>query len=193
MPDEEKKEYQMHYLEKVTINVARLMEDRFILDIGGGGEGVIGAINGDKVISIDLLKSELIETNNDSLKIVMDATDLSFLDKTFNAVTAFYSLMYIPEKKKEKVFEEAYRVLKDNTKLYLWDSVISGDDAEGKEIIVIPCEINTGVNVINTGYGIKWKEREQDKKDIIKMAINAGFKVYDDRSRGKIIEVIFLK
>jgi len=70
MSDEMKVDPDMHYMGKAIIDISSLAEDGFILDIGGGGEGIIGLINGRKVISIDLLKNELEETNNDSLKII---------------------------------------------------------------------------------------------------------------------------
>lgn len=49
----------------------------FILDIGGGGEGVIGQMKTKQVIAIDLYKSELkAAPDGPFLKVVMDATDL---------------------------------------------------------------------------------------------------------------------
>ncbi|MDH5201498.1 MAG: hypothetical protein OEW93_11465, partial [Candidatus Bathyarchaeota archaeon] len=58
------------------LEMAPLKAEGFILDIGGGGEGIIGKLNGRQVVSIDLSAGELEETDNESLKIVMDATDL---------------------------------------------------------------------------------------------------------------------
>ena len=67
----------------------------FILDIGGGGEGIIGRLNGREVVAIDLSSEELEETENDALKIVMDATDLRFVPSTFAAATSFFTLLYV--------------------------------------------------------------------------------------------------
>ena len=69
----------------------------FVLDIGGGGEGVIGRLKGKQVVAIDRSKRELKEAAAGPLKIVMDATDLQFLDQSFGTATAFYTLMYIKE------------------------------------------------------------------------------------------------
>ena len=69
--------------------------DSFILDLGGGGEGIVGKLNGRQVVAIDTSVEELQETKNDAWKVVMDATDLmivigfcielSFLHKVFSS------------------------------------------------------------------------------------------------------------
>ena len=68
----------------------------YILDIGGGGEGVIGLLKGGQVIAIDISKRELEQAPDGPLKIVMDAAELKFLDSSFPVATFFYTLMYIP-------------------------------------------------------------------------------------------------
>src|SRR5450759_5315691 len=52
----------------------------WILDIGGGGEGIIGRIKGSQVVAIDLYSWGMNRTPRGPLKLVMDATDLKFLD-----------------------------------------------------------------------------------------------------------------
>jgi hypothetical protein len=42
----------------------------WILDIGGGGEGIIGQLNGRQVVAIDTSREALEETQNDALKVV---------------------------------------------------------------------------------------------------------------------------
>jgi ubiquinone/menaquinone biosynthesis C-methylase UbiE len=73
------------------------------------------------VVAVDTNEEELEETKNGSLKIVMDATDLKFLSKTFDACTAFFCLMYVPKNKHLQVFKQISRVLKDDGKFLLWD------------------------------------------------------------------------
>jgi hypothetical protein len=67
-----------------------------ILDLGGGGEGIIGRLKGNQVVAIDISRRELEESPEGPLKIIMDATDLKFLDASFNLVTAYFTMMYIP-------------------------------------------------------------------------------------------------
>ena len=105
-----------------SIEMDPIETDGLILDIGGGGEGIIGKLNGKQVIAVDTSERELQETVSESLKVVMDATDLKFLPKSFDVCTAFFSLMYIPKNKHLEVFKEVHRVLKDNGRFLLWDA-----------------------------------------------------------------------
>ena len=66
-----------------------------ILDVGGGGEGVIGRLYGQSVTAIDNCREELDEAPCGCRKLVMDASALSFADASFENVTFFYSLMYM--------------------------------------------------------------------------------------------------
>ena len=50
--------------------------DGEILDIGGGGEGIIGQLKGDLVIAIDPNSRELEEAPEGGFKIEMNAKDL---------------------------------------------------------------------------------------------------------------------
>ncbi len=58
-----------------------------ILDIGGGGEGVISRLCGNGVIAIDKRRDELLKSPDIGLKIVMDACNMGFLDCSFDVVT----------------------------------------------------------------------------------------------------------
>ena len=82
-------------LDLQEVVVADFPASGLILDIGGGGEGIIGRLKGDQVVAIDRIKREL-ERRRWSLKIVMNAGDLQFLDASFATATAFFSLMFMP-------------------------------------------------------------------------------------------------
>ncbi len=81
------------------------------IHIGGGGEGIIGLVGGKQVVAIDISPEELEEVENDSLRIIMDATELKFLDGTFDLLTAFYTFMYMPDEVVRRSLEEISRVL----------------------------------------------------------------------------------
>jgi len=66
-----------------------LKTNGFILDIGGGGEGIIGKLNGTQVIAIDTSEEESQETRNEALKVVLDATDSKFLPQVFQRLHSF--------------------------------------------------------------------------------------------------------
>ena len=160
-------------VEQQTIEISPLKTDGFILDIGGGGEGIIAKLNGMQVAAIDVRPSELEETDNDSLKIVMDATDLKFLDDTFTAATAFYTMIYIPNDEKPKVLAETYRVLRPGGRLHIWDTDIPAESGDKKHF-VIPLRIVMPDETVETGYGSSLKE--QSAQTLRELAVDAGFK-----------------
>lgn len=77
-----------------------------ILDIGGGGEGIIGRLKGERVVAIDPSRRELEEAPSGPLKIVMGGTDLQLLDSSFITATSFGTLVYINASDHEQVFGE---------------------------------------------------------------------------------------
>ena len=108
---EEISEDRLFYFDQKTIKLSDFNAQGHILDIGGGGRGVIGELKGESVVAIDISKRELEEAPAGPLKVVMDATDLKFIDNSFNTATSFFTLIYIPDSDHEKVFSEVYRVL----------------------------------------------------------------------------------
>ena len=165
------------------LEVAPLKAEGFILDIGGGGEGIIGRLNGRQVVSIDLSAGELEETDNESLKIVMDATDLRFTPSQFDAVTSFYTLLYIDREKQEKVFREVHRVLKEEGRFLIWDVEIP-EKVEGKPFFLVRLEISLPGEKVNTGYGIRLAR--QDIDGFRDLAARTDFEVADEWSEGEI-------
>ncbi|NHJ31518.1 MAG: methyltransferase domain-containing protein [Asgard group archaeon] len=170
----------------------KLDEKGFILDIGGGGEGVIGQLMGKQVISIDKSKGELEEAPSDNLKIIMDATDLQFLDESFGTAVAFYSLMYMDKKVKQGAINEAYRVLKPGGKFLVWDSEIPSEKPNNKVVYyVVPLEVTLPKKVIKTGYGVRYIF--QDKNMIIEMCKKAGFELNVKSEKDKMFYFEFIK
>jgi len=151
----------------------------WILDIGGGGEGIIGLLKGRDVIAIDRVKRELEETKNSALKIVMDANELQFLDASFSCATAFFTFMYIPEADFESALSEIWRVLKPGGELMVWEPIFTvPPEEQTKKFAVIPLEIYLPNGpVIETGYG--GILRDQNIETIIGPAKKTGFKVIE--------------
>lgn len=162
-----------------TVEIKDFETNGFILDIGGGGEGVIGQLKTKQVIAIDLYKSELKSApDGPFLKVVMDATDIKFLDNTFDAATIFYTMMYIPADKHEKVFSELYRTLKPGAKLRIWDvNLPTNVENPKKTTIMYPFRFKLPNKSIRTGYGVRYaKNEEQNAEYYSRLAEKAGFK-----------------
>jgi ubiquinone/menaquinone biosynthesis C-methylase UbiE len=161
-------------------------KDDLILDIGGGGEGVIGKLKGKLVISIDRQKRELEETDDESLKIVMDATDLKFLDKSFYTVTSFFTLLYIPDEEKlDKIFSEIYRVLKSQGEFLIWDVIFEIPKNTSKTQIATYLKVDMpDGTLVDTGYGTRM--HAQDISDFLELAKNHNFKVIEEDNWDKV-------
>jgi len=148
-----------------------------ILDIGGGGEGVIGQLKGQQVVAIDLLKRELEEAPGAPLlKIVMDARDLKFLDGAFSTATVFFTFMYIRPEDHEKVFQELFRVLKPGGRLLIWDPLFPAKIDEKYTSILFPLHIRLPKAEIRTGYGVGMKPG-QGSAHFVDLAKAAGFEL----------------
>jgi SAM-dependent methyltransferase len=157
----------------------------YILDIGGGGEGVIGRLRGNQVVAIDRSASELEEAPAGSLKVIMDARDLRFLDGTFDVATSFFSLMYMNGSDHAKVFGEVFRVLVPGGRFLVWDIALPQRLDPEKEIAVFPLLVKMPNEEINAAYGTLWPEEDQDLAYYVCLAEKASFSVIDQMEKGR--------
>jgi len=164
-----------------TLDISKVKLEGKILDIGGGGEGIIGQIKKEQVIAIDKKKNELDEApKSGDIKIIMDAKDLKFLDNTFETVTSFFSMMYVPFSDHLRIFQEIYRVLKNDGEFLLWDLNIPNRTKDSKDIYVVTLTVIIPEKVIETGYGVYWV-RKKDLDYYKEVANNAGFKISEQK------------
>jgi SAM-dependent methyltransferase len=186
----EPSEDRIFFFEKQEVVVDDFDSSGYILDIGGGGEGVIGKLKGKQVVAIDPNKRELEEAAPGPLKVIMDARDLQFLDGTFSTATSFFTLMYIRGPDHEKVFSEVFRVLVPGGLFLIWDVILPQCPDETKDIAAFPLLIKLPNEEISTGYGTLWPEKEQDLSYYLRLAGKAGFNVIEQREHNR---VLFLK
>jgi ubiquinone/menaquinone biosynthesis C-methylase UbiE len=165
----------IYFLEEQEVVIQDFTVDGFILDIGGGGEGVIGQLKESQVVAIDPNRKELEEAAAGPIKIVMNADELQFLDNSFETVTSFFTLMYVKASQHEKVFDEIYRVLSPGGRFLIWDMEIPPCLDESKEIVAAYIDIKLPHKEIKTGYGTKWPDEKQGLSYYLKIAEKTGF------------------
>ena len=145
-----------------------------ILDIGGGGEGVIGQIYGKQVTAVDTLKCELDEAPPGFNKTVMNALHLGFSTATFDNATAFFSFMFIKQPLHEPIFREVFRVLKPGGAFLIWDA-----EFENAEPFIIEVSIVYDGQESSPSYGIQREGVRQSVPLFIQQATQAGFDFTD--------------
>lgn len=174
----------MYYFKRQRFVIADFETRGCILDIGGGGEGIIGRLKGSHVVSIDNRREELEQAPPGPLKIVMDACNLQFLDNTFQTVTSFCSLLYISKAEYELVFREVYRVLASNGQFLIWDFNLPVPLDPDKEIAVFPVSVFLpDQEEIRTGYGSHWPDFEYSCSYFAALAEKIGFKIIAKREK----------
>lgn len=161
---------------RVSLEVKDFASDGPILDIGGGGEGVIGRLKGSQVVAIDLYQEELDEAPVGPQKLVMDARQLTFPKDSFGAATAFFSLMYMktPEDHKQ-VMKEAWRVLKPRGHLRVWEIDLANRPQTKKERYIVRLRYRVGNVEKNTAYGARWPDEERGETYYRQLAREADF------------------
>ncbi len=144
-----------------------------ILDIGGGGEGIIGQLYGEQVVAIDNRQEELDEAHGCFEKRLMDATCMTFADGAFANVTSFYTLMFMSGAEQQKALSEAARVVVPNGEIHIWDCNIA---CAYPEPFYVDVEVRLPERSIQTTYGVG-KLDAQNMDSIRIMCENAGLRV----------------
>lgn len=140
-----------------------------ILDIGGGGEGVIGRLYPGQVIAIDRLEEELREAPDGPVKLVMDARSLAFCDACIDHATAFFAFLFMPAADHAAVAQEVFRVLRPGGRFLVWDTAF-----ERANPFLIDLDIDAAGQRIRTTYGICRDDR-QDAAHFRHVLEHAGF------------------
>jgi ubiquinone/menaquinone biosynthesis C-methylase UbiE len=168
----------MHVIHQQVVRVEDVFGDKDrILDLGGGGAGVIGQLRGQQVTAVDLRQDELDESPPGPIKVVADARALPFPDGSFDAATAFFFLMYVAPADRGAVLKEAHRVLRPGGTLHVWDVAIPARTERTRRLFVVPVRAVLPHQTIRTAYGVPWKDREMSGDGIAQLARSVGFTV----------------
>ena len=179
--------------EKQELALEDFPAEGWILDIGGGGEGVIGRLKGSQVVAIDLYSWGMRRTPPGPLKLVMDATDLKFLDESFGTVTSFFTLMYMTPEQQEKAMREAYRVLKPGGRMRVWDVELPVASDSKKDLAMYPFVFKLPRETVETGYGTNFPKQPLDLAYYCRIAQAAGFVVEEKRVEGRTLRLVLRK
>lgn len=160
-----------------------------ILDIGGGGEGIIGRLYGGQVTAIDNRADELAEAPDTCHKLLMDATALTFPDGSFDHVTCFYTLLYMDGDTQQHALAEAARVLRPGGSLHIWDSPVS---SAYPEPFLVDLSVGIGSETVRTTYGIvKWDS--QSCRSITRLCLEQGLRLTERRETDAAFSLVLEK
>ncbi|HEY1340156.1 MAG TPA: class I SAM-dependent methyltransferase [Bryobacteraceae bacterium] len=180
-------------IEREEIVIPDFAASGYILDLGGGCRGTIGRVKGEQVIAIDISMKELEEAPGQFLKIVMDASDLKFPSKTFQTVTAFFSLMFMKPEIHKSVFAEVYRVLQPGGRWLIWDAPIPAASATESREFLINLHTRLPKETIDYGYSVLRHDLACDAAYYRGLAEQAGFRVVDAEAIGQNKRALYME
>ncbi|MHA2160706.1 MAG: class I SAM-dependent methyltransferase [Candidatus Thorarchaeota archaeon] len=159
------------------IALRRLNPEGLILDIGGGGEGLVSRIEGERVCALDIRMSEVREAQIHGAPanwIVGDGQNLGFSSGSFDEVTLWFSLGYMRDwETKRKVLEEAWRVLKSQGTISIMATKIT--DSTEQFVFWAHFTFPDGT-VSKTGYGVRGNQK-QTLESVIDLLEKLEFKI----------------
>jgi SAM-dependent methyltransferase len=193
LASQEQQRPKMYKFDRKELTVEDFDASGYVLDIGGGGEGIIGRMKGQQVVAIDLYKRELLESPPGPLKIIMDATDLKFLDGSFDTLTAFYSLMYMNPETQRKAFAEAVRVMKPGARWLIWDAIIPTVLDPQTAGPVFYFNFKLPKETVRTGYGTLWPKERHDLSYYKALAEGCGLRVAAAQEQESVFSTFFME
>lgn len=143
------------------------------LDIGCGGANIISHIY-NNVIGIDKNIKELYEDKNNFYKIHLDYAKENFKENYFDAITFYFSLIYMSKEEKFLALKHSYLDLQSTGKLYIWDAPIYENISNTFSVEVSVPFANSLFNP--NLYEVSRLNHEQSDLTITKMLNDIGYK-----------------
>jgi len=155
-----------------VITIQRIPRGR-IVDICGGGEGVIARIGRERVTAVDRLHSEIDEAKPfapEATWVLADVRQIPFSDTSFDNATCFFGGMCMSNEVKVAAFKEVHRILRPNGEFWCWDASmpVKEDFFVIRLLVDLPCG-----KQVTTRYGNPRKE--QSPEQVIGIMKAAGF------------------
>lgn len=164
-----------------------------ILDLGGGGEGVIGRLKGAQVIAVGRDTESLDTAPAGPAKLVADIRSLPFVDNCFPLVTAFLTFMYLLSSDLNAVFAEVYRVLQSGGQLHIWDAVLPPRKREEIEKIAFHLRVKLPGEEVLTGYEVPWPSDGRDLSLYTTLGRCCGFTIGQYRMETGVFSLVLQK
>ncbi len=95
--------------------------------------------------------------------------------------------MYMEPEEQEKVFKEAWRVLKHGGEFWVWDITIPERAAREEDVFAVLLDVRMHGTSVRAGYGAPWASRRQDITSFRKAAAAAGFECTGTRLDDQVI------
>ncbi|MFW9809125.1 MAG: class I SAM-dependent methyltransferase [Candidatus Thorarchaeota archaeon] len=170
-------------VQKITLK--RFEKEGLILDIGGGGEGLVSRIERERVCAVDIRMSEIREAQIHDAPanwLVGDGRNLSFKSGSFDIVTLWFSLGYMKDwTTKREVLEEAKRVLKKQGIVSIMASKIPGKVNQFVfwALFTLPDGTQS-----QTGYGVSGNQGQTQER-VLDLVDQLDFKVLNLGDHGE--------
>jgi Methylase involved in ubiquinone/menaquinone biosynthesis len=166
-------------LPAAEISAPDFAADGWILDIGAGGEGVIGQLKPGQVIAVDHSWQELVEAPRGPLKLVQDAARLGFAPGSFDTATLFFALMFMSEPSQREVFDELWRVLRPGGSVWIWEAPFPQRMERVPDYPCVHVQIRCPGKTVQTDYARPWPNRALTSAYYRSLAQAAGFYIQE--------------
>lgn len=164
-----------------------------ILDIGGGGEGLVSRLEGHRVCAVDIRFDKIQEArlyDPHSQWILANACSACFRDASFNIATFWFSLAYFHSFESKLVaVTEAYRCLKEDGLL----SVIAAKITNKEERYIFNARFTfPNGSVSQIGFAVRGRQ-SQNMATVGKLVKNAGFRIISSEEHEYWLRIEALK